>query len=116
LKHLYNLFKSKGRKKPLSPFDISDYRKWLESQESVRSNVLTDCDIKISIIIPTYNSNIQFLSKAIESCICQTYRNFELILVDDCSEDHNVINLINKYVIKYNNIYLHKNNRREKYF
>lgn len=113
MKYLYNLFKSKGRKKLLSPFDIDDYRKWIESHELVRSNVLTNYSIKISIIIPTYNSNLKFLRRAIESCIYQTYRNFELILVDDCSQDQNVIHLINEYIIEYKNISLHKNKKRK---
>ncbi len=40
----------------------------------------------ISVIIPTYNRE-QSLEKAIESVLKQTYRHFELIVVDDGSED-----------------------------
>ena len=40
----------------------------------------------LSIIVPIYNSE-QFLSACIESVLAQTYTNFELILVDDCSSD-----------------------------
>jgi len=40
----------------------------------------------ISIILPTYNGS-RYLDKAIESCLAQTYANFELIVVDDCSTD-----------------------------
>lgn len=41
----------------------------------------------ISIIMPTYNRG-HLLVEAVESCLSQTYPNFELIIVDDGSEDN----------------------------
>jgi glycosyltransferase involved in cell wall biosynthesis len=40
----------------------------------------------VSIILPTYNG-ARYLGEAIESCLAQTYQNWELILVDDWSSD-----------------------------
>ena len=41
----------------------------------------------ISIVLPVYNGET-YLSQSIESVLAQTYTNWELIIVDDCSTDH----------------------------
>lgn len=41
----------------------------------------------VSIVIPVYNAE-QFLPETIESVLKQTYENWELILVNDCSSDN----------------------------
>src|SRR5947209_7128770 len=41
----------------------------------------------ISIVLPTFNG-ARYLRESIESCIQQTYTNWELIVVDDASTDH----------------------------
>jgi glycosyltransferase involved in cell wall biosynthesis len=42
--------------------------------------------VKISFVIPTYNS-AEFLHPAVESCLTQTYKDIEVVVVDDCSTD-----------------------------
>ena len=49
----------------------------------------------VSIIMPTYKCG-RFISKSIESIQAQTYQNWELIIVDDCSGD-GTIDLILDY-------------------
>ncbi|ENR3247771.1 glycosyltransferase family 2 protein [Campylobacter jejuni] len=44
---------------------------------------------KISIILPTYNVE-QYIARAIESCINQTFKNIEIIVVDDCGSDKSI--------------------------
>lgn len=42
---------------------------------------------KISIICPTYNSE-KTIVETIESMLNQTYQNFEILIIDDCSTDN----------------------------
>lgn len=58
----------------------------------------------ISIIIPVYKSE-QFLEKCLNSIINQSFKNIEIIIVNDNSPDGS-INIINKYLINYKNIKL----------
>ncbi len=41
---------------------------------------------KVSICMPTYKFP-RYLPEAIESVLAQTYRDFELLIIDDCSQD-----------------------------
>jgi len=50
---------------------------------------------KISILITNYNKS-QFLNKSLNSILNQNYKNYEIILYDDCSTD-NSLNIINRF-------------------
>lgn len=50
----------------------------------------------ISIITPAYNAE-KFIGETIKSVQQQTYQNWELIIVDDCSKDYTSV-LVNDYV------------------
>jgi glycosyltransferase involved in cell wall biosynthesis len=43
----------------------------------------------ISVVLPNYNY-AHYIQEALESLIEQTYKNFEVIIVDDCSTDHSL--------------------------
>jgi len=65
-------------------------------------------NIFFSIVIPAYNSE-KTIIRCIESCLVQTYKNFEIVIVDDKSTDRTV-SIINDYIIKnkIKNLYLHQ--------
>lgn len=60
----------------------------------------------VSIIVPSYNSS-RFISQTIESVVVQTYKNWEMIIIDDSSPD-NANNIIEKYIKKDERIKLIK--------
>ena len=64
----------------------------------------------VSIITPMYNSK-GTISQAIESVLNQSYKEWEMIIVDDCSCDGS-IDIINVYAKKDNRIryFIHKKN------
>ncbi len=39
----------------------------------------------ISVIMPTYNTEVSFLQASVDSILSQTFRDFEFIIIDDCS-------------------------------
>lgn len=61
----------------------------------------------ISIIVPVFNAQ-NYIEKCIKSIICQTYIDWELLLVDDGSTDSSY-EICKKYINKKINVF-HKNN------
>lgn len=59
----------------------------------------------VSVITPTYNCG-QFIGETIESVQKQTYKNWEMIIVDDCSTD-NTKEIVEEYIKKDNRIQYH---------
>ncbi len=81
-----------GPKIVFMPDDFKDYK----GQEGL-----------VSIIMPTYNSS-QFVAESIESIQAQTYRNWELIITDDCSTD-GTMEIVEGYAGKDSRIVVQRN-------
>ncbi|PID56780.1 glycosyl transferase [candidate division KSB3 bacterium] len=62
---------------------------------------------RVSVIIPTYN-RAEFLKEAIDSVLAQSYQDFELLIVDDGSDDHTrrIVGTCSHYVK-----YFHQSNK-----
>lgn len=54
--------------------------------------------VKISVIMPVYNTKKEYLKEAIESILNQTFVDFEFIVINDGSTDSN----IEKVILSYN--------------
>lgn len=60
-----------------------------------------------SIIIPTYNTE-QYIERCLESCINQTFKDIEIIVIDDCSNDNSLATILH-YSSLYPQIHIIKN-------
>ena len=67
---------------------------------------------KVSIVLPCYNG-AALLGQAIESCINQTFKDWELIIVNDCSTD-NTLEVANAYAQKDERIRVYTNDKNSK--
>ncbi|MCR4903607.1 MAG: glycosyltransferase [Butyrivibrio sp.] len=72
------------------------YKSWIENGDSVR----------ISIVVPCYNTPEKYLREMIESVLNQTYANFELILAD-AGTDEKTAEIIAEYSSKDPRIVYH---------
>ncbi|WP_202807036.1 glycosyltransferase family 2 protein [Planktothrix agardhii] len=71
-----------------------------------------DIQPEVSIILCTYN-RAKYLSQCLDSVIDQTFQNWELLVVDDGSNDQ-TFEIVNPYLQKTQNIrYLKHKNRME---
>ena len=52
-------------------------------------------DELVSVIMPSYNTG-EYIAASIESVLAQTYPNWELLIVDDCSTD-STVEVIRRY-------------------
>ena len=97
---------SRFRKKILMIFD------WTKNK-IITSNTNNTNDMnkpKVSIIVPVYKVPEIFLRQCIESCVNQTLKDIEIILVDDGSPD-NCGKICDEYATKDNRIkVIHKIN------
>ncbi len=64
---------------------------------------------KLSVIVAVYNTE-KYLEKCLESLLNQTYKNIELIVINDCSTD-NSLRILKQYAKKYSNIVLVENEK-----
>jgi glycosyltransferase involved in cell wall biosynthesis len=97
LKGRFKYLRTNGAHRPIhgsDGFDRNDYQEWIRRYDTLKDSHhavmkaqldLMDNRPLISIVMPTYNSNIDWLRQAIDSVRAQIYPNWELCIADDAS-------------------------------
>lgn len=62
---------------------------------------------KVDILLTTYNTKIEYLKIQIDSILNQSYKNFKLIISDDCSPNEEVREVLRQYEQNDNRIKLY---------
>lgn len=66
---------------------------------------------KVSVITPAYNAS-EYIVETIESVLSQSYTDWEMLIVDDCSTD-NTVEIVSKYCEKDSRIKLLKHTENQ---
>ena len=66
---------------------------------------------EISVIIPVYNAE-KWISRCLESIIKQTFKNFEVIIVNDASQDKS-FEIVKQYILKDDRIIIINKEKNE---
>ncbi|MCQ8279205.1 glycosyltransferase [Acetobacteraceae bacterium KSS8] len=91
---------------PKPTFNLGDYDRWARRYyDRLRARVASERahdapdapQPLVSILVPTYKPMMSDFTAAVDSAIAQTYRNWELIIVDDGAKSPEVASRIKQY-------------------
>ena len=89
LRYGYNMY--------YNPFNIVDYNKWLKENEKEPVYEELKYNPLISIVIPVYNIERDYLSDCLDSILNQHYTNFEICIADDNSSLEETKKVLKEY-------------------
>lgn len=89
----------------------ADYKYTLPSEEVLKSQRedTSISDITLSIVVPAYETGEKYLKALVESCISQTYANWELVIADGSDSDTVKMTLENYHDNRIKYVKLDKN-------
>ncbi|GAA0727090.1 hypothetical protein GCM10008905_24290 [Clostridium malenominatum] len=91
----HTLIKIKNRFKNVKGYNEHAKQNILtEEERQIQVNTKFSKDIKFSIVVPLYNTPKSFLCEMVNSCIDQTYGNWELCLADGSDKEHSYVKRI----------------------
>ncbi len=109
----YNYSALKPQIYPQKSSDEKMIEAYMQNAEKVLLDIysMLNEDVLVSVIMPTYN-RANVIGKAIESVIAQSYKRWELIIIDDGSND-NTEEIVKRYSDCDNRIKFINNNRKK---
>lgn len=78
-------------------------------QAALERETVFDRPVRISILVPLYNTPDEFLREMLDSVLAQTYENWELCLADGSDAEHTYVGDICREYIEKDRIYLAAN-------
>ena len=87
-------------------YNLNEIKKEIYMSRQLYSNNIQNFNNQflVSVIIPVYNIGEKYLKHCLESAINQSYKNIEIIIVNDCSEFEEDEKIILEYASKDNRI------------
>ncbi len=82
-----------AEKKRLKALGKVDFSKITEDRRAAEQSERFDRDVCFSILVPLYNTPINFLNEMIQSVVGQTYSKWELCLADGSDAEHETVGI-----------------------
>jgi len=95
IKYLWGIITN--RSPLIDPMNIAKYNMWLDKNKTEVKYKKFKYNPLISVLIPVYNVEGEYLCECIESILCQTYENFEICIVDDASTSKKTLEILHNY-------------------
>lgn len=89
---------------PLHYNDWFNRHKITEEELAIQRNTRFEYEPKISILVPTYNTDIKMLHEMIDSVLVQSYGNWELCIADGSLDNSKLREELKEYASKDNRI------------
>jgi O-antigen biosynthesis protein len=98
LQHAVSLFRTPPKRGP------TEYQAWLDRHrpsprdlETMRNESRAfSFQPLISVITPVFNTRVEWLRRAVDSILAQAYEKWELLLIDDASQDSATLNFLSQ--------------------
>ena len=80
-----------------------DYQTWFKKHQvnsstlKIQQSKVWEVELRISVLVPLYNTNAEHLHVLIQSMKAQSYKHWELILADGSEDSTAIMNIISEY-------------------